>query len=186
MEYSTSAIIIARCSALSALTKLNLFNAVLAGAECADVLKQGCIALPSLRALILPLLRLDDLNAQALSENLCNMTELIHLEVTKARMTPSVFVALSPAIANMPALQLVSFMACCVGNEGAKAVGEALATVPAIWKINMSECKIGEEGALAILHALRESKVCRLLQVLDLNYNPTKLLPRSWSFKPVH
>jgi hypothetical protein len=178
-EYNTSAIILARCSALSALTRLELNNAVLAGSECADVLKQGRIALPSLRALSLPRLHLDALNAQALSENLCNMTRLIELQVKKARMTTCAFVALAPAIANMRGLRDLGFTTCCVGNKGAKAVGEAPATIPAIRKISMLECEIGEVGAQAMLVALRESKVFYSLQALVLYENPTKRLTGS-------
>jgi hypothetical protein len=181
-EYNTSAIIITRCSALSTLTKLELYNAVLAGQQFADVLQLGRIALPTLRALILPQLHLDALNAEALSENLCNMTELMRFEVTKASLTTSDFVALAPGIANMPALLFLSFMACCVGHVGARAVGEALATIPAIWQIRMSECKINGVGAQALCHALHESKVCRLFKALDLRGNPIEVFTGRYSF----
>jgi hypothetical protein len=180
-EYNTSAIIIARCSALSALTRLDLSVAVLLGPACADVLNHSRIAHPSLRALFLPELKLDVQNAHALSKNLCNMTELIHLQVSQASMPTSAVVALAPAIAHMRALQYLGFMVWHVGDEGAKAVGEALATIPAIKTVRMSECEISDVGAYALLHAFATSE-SDSLRALDLRDNPINELRGKHSF----
>jgi Ran GTPase-activating protein (RanGAP) involved in mRNA processing and transport len=159
-----------------------LSNAVLVGPACADVLNHSQIALPSLRALFLYKLKLDVQNAHTLSRNLCNMTELIHFQLSQASMPTSAIVALAPAIARMRALQYLGFMVWHVGDEGAKAVGEALATIPAIWQIRMSECKINGVGAQALCHALHESKVCRLFKALDLRGNPIEVFTGRYSF----
>jgi Ran GTPase-activating protein (RanGAP) involved in mRNA processing and transport len=158
-----------------------LSNAVLVGPACADVLNHSRIALPSLRALFLYKLKLDVQNAHALSRNLCNMTELIHFQLSQASMPTSAIVALAPAIARMRALQYLGFMVWHVGDEGAKAVGEALATIPAINTVRMSECEIGDVGAHALLHAFATSELDRL-RALDLRDNPINELQGKYSF----
>jgi hypothetical protein len=180
-EYSGSSIIMARCSALSALTSLDINSAALCSLASADVIGQGRIALPSLRALSLPELDLDFRNAQALSKSLCNMTQLTRLEVSQAIMPTSAVLALARTIASMRSLLHLGFMMWCVGNEGAKAVGEALATIPALSTVRMTECEISETGAYALLHAFTSSKVCELYS-LDLRGNPIKQLTGTYAF----